>query len=337
MYRVSVRPACGGVPHVIAGNLQMFRTITFTCLVFLAAIAAARAQTAPGYGYATDTDNRIVSIDLATGATSVYDGQTVFPANAMGFSDTNGAAGSVIYSSNNTTGELGVWNRSTNTHTDIGNITSTTSGFTNPYPTGSALSDAAYWGGGSGVAAGYYVVTSNRTVYRVDFNVNNSTDKNIVSIANVTLVATIPVATTTTNLTASFSFGDIAFDPANGVLYMSDSNNGLFDYKLGAGYATKISTRYDGQLAFGNNDLLYGVGNSAGTPSTQGNDFYQISLTDGTTVGPVVLNTDAGYTYRDFSGAAVIDIVPEPGTRYLLMVVSAVAVCAAARKRLRRF
>ena len=313
------------MPQVNAGAFLMSRSFACTVLACLATITTSQAQVAPGFGYATDTDNRIVSVNLATGATSIYNGQTVFPANAMGYSDGNGAAGSVIYSSNTTAGELGVWNRATNTHTDIGNITSTSSGYTNPYPAGAALSDAAYWDGTSGPPAGYYVVTSNRAVYRVDFNIDNSTDKSIVSIANVTLVGTVPVATTTTNLTATFAFGDIAFNPASGVLYLSDSNNGLFTYTLGATTATKISTRYDGQIAFGVNDLLYGVGNSAGAPNTQGNDFYQISLTDGTVVGTAVLNTDAGYTYRDFSGAAAIDIVPEPGTPWLLMLGCALA------------
>ena len=317
----------------IAGAFPLFRTIAYSALACLAAIAGCEAQLAPGYGYATDTDNRIVSVDLATGETSFYNGQTIFPANALGYADANGAAGSVIYSSNTTAGELGVWNRFTNIHTDIGNITSTTSGFTNPYPAGAALSDAAYWDGSSGPPAGYYVVSPNRTVYRVDFHID-STDRSIVSIANVTLVATIPVATTTTNLTATFGFGDIAFNPANGVLYLSDSNNGLFDYTIGATTATKISTRYDGQLAFGQDDLLYGVGNSAGVPNTQGNDFYRISLTDGTLVaGSVVLNTDVGFTFRDFSGAAAIDIVPEPGTPGLILFVFGLALGTAFWRR----
>ena len=106
-------------------------------------------------------------------------GRTVFPANALGLQRhdrvpaTNlGTQGSVIYSSTTTVGELGLWDRATNQHTDLGNITS--SGYTNPYA-GNAPADAAYWDGGYGVAAGYYIVDSSRNVYRVDLTATTIT------------------------------------------------------------------------------------------------------------------------------------------------------------------
>jgi hypothetical protein len=305
------------VPHRVLG-------CCVGILILLAAASGALAV-APGFGYATDTNNQIVGIDLSNGDTSDYQGQTLFPANALAYADDIGTAGSVIYSSNTTAGELAVWDRATNTHVDIGNIASTTQHYSNPY-TGGSIADATYWGGGSGVLAGYYVVSSSRNLYRVVIG----PVAGALTIVNVTLAATIPQTTASGNLSASFSFGDVAFDPASGLLFLSDSSNGLVTYDLSTNVSTKVSSRYDGQLAFCQNGVLYGVGNSAGTPNTQGNDFYTIDPTTGL-VSNIVLNTDPNFTYRDFAGAASIDIVPEPGS--MLVACAGVLLLGAIRCR----
>ncbi len=307
------------------------------CLAFAflcASLATGHAQsTLPGYGYATDNANRIVSVNLSDGSTTVYSGQTAFGANALGYSDTNGTAGSVIYANSSGNGELAAWNRATNVHTDIGNIVTAATGktYTNAFPSGTSISDAAYWGGtlqngSAGPHAGYYVVTSGGGIYRVDFATDGTAANNITGIQNVTLVMTIPT-------TKNFAFGDIAFSPLDGTLYLSDSNNGFSSFNLTTGVATKLGSVYDGQIAFGQDDKLYGVGSSALTPSTQGNDFYQINLANGNLVGLPVKNTDPGQTYTDFSGAAAINIVPEPGTLALLALGGVLSAGATLRRR----
>ncbi len=304
----------------------------FALALLFALLAAGHADAnPPGYGYATDNANRIVSVNLANGTTTVYSGQTAFGANALGYSDTNGVDGSVIYANSSGNGELASWNRATNTHTDIGNIVTPATGktYTNAFPTGTSISDAAYWNGSTGPLAGYYVVTSAHAIYRVDFATDGTAASNITGIQNVTLVMTIP----STVLTSNFSFGDIAFSPLDGTLYLSDSGNGFSSFNLTTKVATKLGSRYDGQIAFGQDGKLYGVGSSSGTPSTQGNDFYQISLTDGSLIGAPVTNTDPGQTYTDFSGAAALDIVPEPGTLALLALGGMLGAGAAWRRR----
>lgn len=284
-------------------------------------LVTASAQNTAGYGYATDNANRIVSVNLLDGTTTVYSGSTVFGANALGYSDTNGAGGSVIYASSAasgaaTYGELAVWDRATNTHTDIGSVFGTYNGTASPVPNGTSISDAAYWGGtttsgAAGPAAGYYIVAANHNVYRVNFATSGANNQ-ITGISGITLTGTIP----TTNVTKAFAFGDIAFNPADGTMYLSDSNNGFTSYSIAAGTAQTIASRYNGQIAFGRDGSLYGVGSSAGTANTQGNDLYQISLTSGA-ITVIATNTDPGRTYTDFSGAAAINIVPEPGTAVL--------------------
>lgn len=310
----------------------MFRLASRALCLLLLPLAASYAQAAaPGFGYATDDANRIVSVNLLDGATTVYSGNTVFGANALGYSDNNGAQGSVIYassaSSGATVGELAVWDRATNTHTDIGNLFGTYNGAASPIPAGTSISDAAYWGGATGPAAGYYIVAANHNIYRVSFSVSGVNNQ-INAISGITLAGTIPKSTVTKN----FSFGDIAFNPADGTMYLSDSANGFSSYSFASGTAASISSRYNGQIAFGQDGNLYGVGNSSGTASTQGNDLYQISLTTGA-VTILATNTNPGRYYTDFSGAATLNIVPEPGTVTTVGLAVALAAGAAWRRR----
>lgn len=315
----------------------MSRLANLAAFALLLPLATLSAQTAaPGYGYATDNANRIVSVNLSNGAATVYSGTTVFGANALGYSDTNGAQGSVIYASSATSGatygELAVWDRATNTHTDIGNLFGTYNGVASPITSGSSISDAAYWGGtttggSAGPAAGYYIVGADRRVYRVGFSVSGVNNQ-IIGISEITLAGTIPAAVATKN----FAFGDIAFNPADGTMYLSDSNNGFTSYSIAAGTAQSLSTRYNGQIAFGRDGSLYGVGNSAGTANSQGNDLYQISLTSGAAT-LIASNTDPGRTYTDFSGAAAFNIVPEPGTLAIVGLAAALSFGLARRRR----
>jgi hypothetical protein len=247
------------------------------------------------FGYATDTLNQIVEINLDNGVATPYTGMTAFGANALGFAPGIGSLGSVIYSNATVAGPLAIWDRANNTHTVLGSFASTTSGYTNPY-TGGAIADAAYWSGGAGLSAGYYFVTSARQLYRVDLN------SGATAISNVTLLTTIPGS-------GSFSFGDIAFDLSSGLLYLS-SQTGFSTYNFSLNqFQTISSSIYEGQIAFGLDGHLYGVGAFSG--SGQGNDFYSIDLTTGVKT-LIAANTDPGATYRDFSGAATVGVVPEP-------------------------
>ena len=143
----------------------------------------------------------------------------------------------------------------------------------------------------------------------------------------MTKVATIPTTGLTNN---TLSFGDIAFDPNSGLMYLSDANNGLYKFNLTSTTTpvSKISSGYYGQLAFGLDGKLYGVGKSTLAAGT-GNDFYQINTTTGA-ITVIASNTDPGQTYRDFAGATPLDIVPEPSA-WMLTVLGGCGLSAAVR------
>jgi hypothetical protein len=287
----------------------LLHQLAFTLVMLAAFGSTAQAATLGAYLYGIDDAGSLYEINPAD--------QTW---NVVAVSASSTLANSLAYDQSrqqlfftNRDLDFQVWDRTSGSLNNLGNALSVTG-----EPGNAAYYQDAYW----------YFDSNSTTLNKASLNYAGSTP----SVASITSFGIAGMAATGDNTN---TFGDIAIDTAQGILYASTSRGRFYSVNLAdpANSFQEIAASAGSDRSFGlqlsfnaDSSVLYGHRYSDGS-------WYTIDTTNGAATQIAgFITTPGGAGFRDLGGAAA---VPEPSTFALAAIGLAGGVACRIRRRRR--